>query len=481
MADQFFGLTDTGKQRHNNEDAFIAEYSANELFVIACVIDGVGGYSGGEVAASIAREAILKRLDKPSGEIIPMMIDCFSQANAQILQQKQQVKENAQMACVATLAIIDIANNQFYYAHVGDTRLYLLRDESLVKISHDQSFVGFLEDSGRLTEEAAMGHPKRNEIHKALGFESEIEKKADYIETGQSPFLSGDLLLLCSDGLTDMVNKAEITEIITSGASLREKCRQLVDAANHHGGRDNITAVLVQNNKEQLQRSATRPAANHEKTVEVIPASSAGSPPKKPVTDRKQAINPPKKNRAPAVLVTLLILILLAANAWQYYQNKATPADALQPVAAEPVKKTKNPQEIKLQQAIDHAKGNTLILSDTGYHSPVIISGALLINRDSLLIKAKGKIELKSDSGYDGQAFNLSAKCKSIRVDSISFIDFKTAITCYNYAIQLKNVRFINCPLPLQNVFTFAAKKYIGGKLPYPIFSTDSLPPIKKK
>jgi len=151
MTDQFFGLTDTGKQRQNNEDTFIAELTADNKFIIACVIDGVGGYSGGEIAAALARESILRRLDKPSGEIIPMIIDCFNLANEKIIQEKQSFKEHDNMACVSTLAIVDIERNQFYFGHVGDTRLYLVRDHSLVKISHDQSFVGFLEDSGRLS------------------------------------------------------------------------------------------------------------------------------------------------------------------------------------------------------------------------------------------------------------------------------------------------------------------------------------------
>ena len=105
MADQFFGITDTGKQRQNNEDAFIAQQQADSKFVIACVIDGVGGYAGGEVAAALARESILKRLEKPSGEIIPMLVDCFSLANEKILAEKQLVKQHDSMACVATLAI----------------------------------------------------------------------------------------------------------------------------------------------------------------------------------------------------------------------------------------------------------------------------------------------------------------------------------------------------------------------------------------
>ena len=120
------------------------------------------------------------------------------------------------MACVLTLVLADVEENKFYYAHVGDTRLYLLRDNSLVKVSNDHSFVGFLEDNGRLTEEAAMRHPKRNEINKALGFDEEQLLQPDYIETAESPFLPSDILLLCSDGLSDMINQKTITSILTS-------------------------------------------------------------------------------------------------------------------------------------------------------------------------------------------------------------------------------------------------------------------------
>src|SRR4051812_37177558 len=150
MTDQYFGITDTGKERQNNEDAFIARQGAGDRFIIACVIDGVGGYEGGEIAAGIARDTILRRLEKPASEVIPMVIDCFDLANERIIEEKQRNKKYEMMSCVSTLAIADVANNQFYYAHVGDTRLYLLRDGSLIKISHDQSFVGFLEESGRL-------------------------------------------------------------------------------------------------------------------------------------------------------------------------------------------------------------------------------------------------------------------------------------------------------------------------------------------
>ena len=203
MAENFIGLTDTGRVRKNNEDTFIAERIQQGEFIIACVIDGVGGYAHGEVAAAIARQSILDHFTEPAGDITTRLRTALLSANDRIFDEKQLNRAYSRMACVLTLALVDTENNQFLYAHIGDTRLYLLRDESLIKITKDHSFVGFLEDTGRLSEQAAMRHPKRNEIDKALGFVQPIEKPEDYIETGQSPFLPGDLLLLCSDGLTD--------------------------------------------------------------------------------------------------------------------------------------------------------------------------------------------------------------------------------------------------------------------------------------
>ena len=264
MAENFFGITDTGKVRDNNEDAFIAKKVMDNRFIIACAIDGVGGYSGGEIAAEIARDSIFANFDHPTGDLIAAMKASFILANKKIFAEKLQTKEHNKMACVLTLAVVDVENNQFHYAHVGDTRLYLLRDSSLVKVSKDHSFVGFLEDSGRIDEAAAMKHIKRNEINKALGFGKEIEIQDDYIETGTSPFLPGDLLLLCSDGLTDMVNKEAITGILNNGTTLEERAKQLVALANKNGGKDNITVVLVQNDSTSSWQPTPPSGARHE-------------------------------------------------------------------------------------------------------------------------------------------------------------------------------------------------------------------------
>lgn len=476
MADQFYGLTDPGKERKNNEDTFIAQQNDTAEFIIASVIDGVGGYAGGEIAAALARDAILIRLGSHTGEIIPMLIDCFTLANEQILEGKKETKEHDSMACVATLALVDISHNLFYYAHVGDTRLYLWRDGSLVKISHDQSFVGFLEDSGRLSEEAAMAHPKRNEINKALGFEASLAKDSEYIETGQSPFLPGDMLLLCSDGLTDMVAKAEISDILNNSESIKQKCRQLIDAANKNGGRDNITVVLVQNNKEPLRHDATMPAPVLKKTepaIEKIGHHSHEPAKTSPVLVQK------KSSSGWAAVFAVLMAIFMGATVWFYLQSHQ-PVEKIAAKHDSPELRLPGLLEVKLQQAIDHAKGKVLILSDTTFNAPIVISRAILITKDSLLIKAKGKITLQPDTFNKGAAFQLTSQCKNITLDSLTFKGFQIGVASGNGLLQLKNVRFIDCIVPLQTSYSVAPKKYISGKMPVAAFHIDSLPLTNK-
>ncbi|MGN6801557.1 MAG: PP2C family protein-serine/threonine phosphatase, partial [Ginsengibacter sp.] len=255
MAEYFYGITDKGKRREKNEDTFFVREIAGTTLLIAGVIDGVGGYQGGDIAAEIARSVILEKLESISGgNVVESLREAIIAANAKINETKKEQAVNEQMACVLTCVVADKKNNICWFSHVGDTRLYLLRDHSLVKLSNDHSVVGFLEESGRLSEEEAMRHPKRNEINKALGFEENITE--DFIETGESPFLPGDQLLLCSDGLTDMINSATILQVMTSEKNISEKVRSLVDAANEAGGNDNITVVLAQNDNWPKEKGA---------------------------------------------------------------------------------------------------------------------------------------------------------------------------------------------------------------------------------
>ncbi|WP_432713156.1 PP2C family protein-serine/threonine phosphatase [Pedobacter sp.] len=313
MDNNLFGQTDIGRVRDNNEDAFLAEELLHSGFILGCVIDGVGGYEGGEVAAAITKDCIRKNLfNVSSTDLISRMIGTLKLANDEIYNRKQLDPALEQMACVLTLVLADVENNKFYYAHVGDTRLYLLRDKVLVKITTDHSFVGFLEDSGRLTESAAMSHPKRNEVNQALGFNNTESLKDDFIETGESPFLPGDTLLLCSDGLTDRIDKDKITVILTQHATLRAAAGSLVDAANEAGGQDNITVVLVKNNTAPLKHEFAKPLS---RTATMAPPVQVAAPPAVTPAPAKGT-----KTRGWVVFLLVIVVLLLGVIAWMFWQ-----------------------------------------------------------------------------------------------------------------------------------------------------------------
>lgn len=474
MAKNYYGITDTGRHRDNNEDTFIAQTVLDNQYIAACVIDGVGGYSGGEVAAKLAHDAILTTLRSSSGDVVTMMKDALSAANENIYNERQQNKQNDQMACVLTLALVDVANNKFHYAHVGDTRLYLLRDKSLVKVTRDHSFVGFLEDSGRLTEEAAMKHPKRNEINKALGFDLNIKGQVDYIETGESPFLPGDIILLCSDGLSDMIGNSTITTILTSAKSLAAKGKALVQAANDAGGKDNITAVLVENNKPRLKLEATKPAANLQKKSDEENISK--------VAEDKAHAKPiiiEKLNRRSSKAIPLLLflcLLFLGAFMWMLYKdnwlggrtNIVTTDNAMQ-------QPKRSEQEQHLLDSINDPAKKEVFITNVPDSKSIIISDTLSIQKDSMHIIGNGVI-LTSDSAYKGAAFALASSCKYVLLDSMTLQNFDIGILVSNQSLHFKNVQFKNCRVPVQYNLSLPANAFINGRFADTVFhNSDTL------
>ena len=243
---KFCGLTDTGKRRTNNEDAFVAE-KLDDNTVLAVVIDGVGGYEGGEVAAEIAQKEIpfyLKEFNR--GERLELVKQAVVCANNAIFDRRQLDTARPNMSCVLTSALIDTDRKVINMVHVGDTRMYQYHNGELLKLSHDHSYVGYCEEIGELTEEQAMHHPRRNEISRAVGEERHGVSDQSFLEAVEHPLLSDSILLLCSDGLTDLVTSAQIVSILEQDVPLEEKTKQLVNAANEAGGKDNITVVLVE-------------------------------------------------------------------------------------------------------------------------------------------------------------------------------------------------------------------------------------------
>lgn len=461
MAENFFGQTDIGKVRTNNEDTFIAEKTTDGKYVIACAIDGVGGYSGGEVAAALARESILEHINNGNGTIEQIMHEALEIANERIYQQKLENREHESMACVLTLVIADLVNNEFHYIHVGDTRLYLFRDRSLVKLTKDQSFVGFLEDSGRLTEADAMAHPKRNEINKALGFSANLD--ADYFESGRSPFLPGDLLLLCSDGLTDMIDRETIINTLDKGRDLSGKAKDLIRGANDKGGKDNITAVLVQNNNKALEQEAMMPASFEKKKVpdaEVYTTTNDTT-----ASSGNQATEPSGKRGKGVFLLSLLSIALLACCIYLLWElgRRAKVERAEDPIVADTLIESEGQR--RLLTLLQEAKGDTLILSDSIFAEPLLISDSIVIRRDSLFILARGKIVLKRDSAYTGAAVVVPANITKLTLSGLTFEGFETAISTASNGLTMQGVNIVNGGHSIKYLLPVGANSFLNGTL----------------
>ncbi|MEO6719694.1 MAG: protein phosphatase 2C domain-containing protein [Ferruginibacter sp.] len=458
MGDNFFGITDPGRLRTNNEDSFIAQAVFDGGFIMACVIDGVGGYAGGDLAAKITRDSIIHRMNKLPDNIIDRMLNAFEYANEKIFKEKERNKEHEKMACVVTLAIVDIEKNKFYYAHVGDTRLYLFRDNSLVKITNDHSTVGFLEESGRLTEAAAMAHPKRNEVNKALGYETQIGLTKGFIDTGESPFLPGDTILLCSDGLTDMISTSEIIDILNTNESLAGKGKQLIDAANEAGGKDNITAVLVHNHKSPAQFVVTKPVTvarqkiDEEKLVQLDNGDNAG--------DSAVLLTVPevKKKRSPFfTILGLLCLLFLAGFIWYFLKDLRYNEPKL--LMPPPAKKERSMQERNLIDSIN-ASRTTVVSLNAGQQ--LFLTDYIFIRNDTLHLKGNG-VTLVSDSSYKGPAFTLASGCKYILLDSLILENFDVGVLVMNKGLHLKNVEFKNCRVPIELEYQLPPNKRVSG------------------
>lgn len=239
------GQTDIGRHRHDNQDTFVSTplWSAHDALLV--VIDGVGGYAGGAQAAQLARQAIVDYMATPTGDTLTMLREAVVYANNQIVRHRQQDPALARMCCVLTAAVADAQTRRLLFVHVGDTRLYRLRQQCLAKLTHDHSLVGVREDADQLTEREAMHHPRRNEILRDVGSLTHRIDDSDFLESDETDFLPGDVLLLCSDGLTDVLTRAQLTDVLTRSLPPEEQVAELIRQANELGGQDNITVVLA--------------------------------------------------------------------------------------------------------------------------------------------------------------------------------------------------------------------------------------------
>lgn len=227
-------LTDTGRRRPHNEDTFVCD---PPLFAVA---DGVGGAQAGEIASRLAAATLEER---PPGSFgTDTLTALLLEANSRIFARALGDPDAAGMGTVVTALLVDEAAGTVAIGHVGDSRAYRIRDDMLEQLTPDHSLVGELQRAGRLSTEEAEQHPHRSVITRAVGTEPLVDVHTEMLDA-----LPGDLYLICSDGLTDLVRDERILELIAGAEDDPETAVQsLVDEANNAGGIDNITVVLFE-------------------------------------------------------------------------------------------------------------------------------------------------------------------------------------------------------------------------------------------
>lgn len=247
------GATDVGRQRDVNEDRFHIDRDRG----VFMVVDGVGGQAAGGRAADIAVEMVRARLARETGTIADRVREAITIANNEVHYQAAARAEWRGMACVLTMAMIDGAHA--IIGHVGDTRLYKLRAGTIQKMTRDHSPVGEREDAGELSELDAMRHIRRNEVYRDVGSEPHDVGDPDFIDVRDVTWEPDAALLLCSDGLTDLVPSEAIQRIVARFAGQPDQvARALVKAANDAGGKDNITVVYVEGEHFTGDRASQR-------------------------------------------------------------------------------------------------------------------------------------------------------------------------------------------------------------------------------
>jgi len=310
--------TDTGRQRNANEDSLFVEAP---LFVVA---DGMGGAQAGEVASRAAAESFAQNL--PAAPPERLLEETITGANRTIHELARKDPSLAGMGTTTTAALVDLDSEEVAIGHVGDSRAYRLRGGRFEQLTRDHSLVEEMRRKGQLTDAQAEDHPQRSIITRALGPEPEVD-----VDLQTVPAQAGDVFLICSDGLTTMLDDEKIAHILSRATSLDSAVRALVDEANRAGGRDNITVVLFR--LEEAEGAATEASSAREgATLIGGDAEAAGltatevrkRAAAEAARKRREEIESRPRRRglrtALKVLVPLLLVVAVIAGAW--YGNR---------------------------------------------------------------------------------------------------------------------------------------------------------------
>jgi protein phosphatase len=283
-------LTDTGRQREANEDSY---FSRAPLFAVA---DGMGGAQAGEVASRMAVEAF-ERADESDAAPEELLRRTAQEANREIFDLAQGDSSRSGMGTTLTAALLH--GDEISFGHVGDSRAYVFREGKLKQITNDHSLVEELRRQGKLTRDQAAEHPQRSVITRALGPEPNVD-----VDTMTFSARPGDVFLLCSDGLTTMLEDEDVAAILARESDLHKAARRLVRAANERGGRDNITVVLFRLEPAEAESGAEgetligpSAAAAGLSAEAVREGTAAGSPEAEAAPAEAEPAAPPPRRR----------------------------------------------------------------------------------------------------------------------------------------------------------------------------------------
>ncbi len=236
-----YAITDTGIVRNINQDYIYYSLESigclPNLFIVA---DGMGGHKAGDIASRYTVQGIVEKISTSAGkEPISVINTAIEQVNKEIVNKAKESEDFTGMG--TTLVVSTIIDGSLKVANVGDSRLYIINND-IIQITRDHSLVEEMVSMGKLDREAARTHKRKNVITRAIGGEAQVEAEMFSVEL--KPL---DIVLMCSDGLSNMIEDSEIYKIVKNSANLQEAVLTLVNTANHNGGKDNISVILIQN------------------------------------------------------------------------------------------------------------------------------------------------------------------------------------------------------------------------------------------
>jgi len=237
---RFGARSDKGIVRKINEDSYRIIFDNAGKPYCFIVADGLGGHNSGEIASKMAVDHVTEYIHKhrydSASSITDVISNSIKDANNKIY---ENAKANIKNHGMGTTIIVCLTHgNKVYIGHVGDSRVYLIRNGSIKRLTTDHSYIEELISSGTLTREEAKYHPRKNVITRAVGFSGDVA-----IDTYESEYMDNDIYLLCTDGLTNKLDESELLDVIEKLSDLQEACDELVKLSNEKGGEDNITVV----------------------------------------------------------------------------------------------------------------------------------------------------------------------------------------------------------------------------------------------